>query len=435
MIIKIDDIKVSQRLRELDNSKVYDLMESIQLIGLLQPIVVDSECNLLAGMHRLEAIRTLGHDTIECNQINLSELEKDLVEVEENLVRHDLNVIEKSEHIILRESILESLGRRASIKDNQFTLNDSVEIDIISTTSDLAKELGVSKRNYQRIKQIYGISHTAREKLKETSISSNLDALLLIERLRDDDIQLEIANRITSGDTRNIRRLIKDIKNENKRDELAQQVENYKNSNHKKLQLYHGDFREVGFNIEDDSVDMIFADLPYITDDALDLYEGLSELGSRVLKDGASCLCYVTQSMVHDVLSVMSQYLNYYWIIAIKHGGNIGRHGRGIFVEWKPIVWFVKGDRKRDEFVADFVYSERTEKMFHEWEQSIKEAEYYITHLSNVGDTILDATLGSGTTGVAAVTCSRNFIGIEKDKRTFDIATTRINTFLGDLDV
>ena len=66
MIIKIDDIKVSQRLRELDDTKVYVLMESIQLVGLLHPIVIDSDNNLLAGNHRLEAHRILGRDTIEC---------------------------------------------------------------------------------------------------------------------------------------------------------------------------------------------------------------------------------------------------------------------------------------------------------------------------------------------------------------------------------
>ena len=48
-IIKIDDISVSQRLREIDQEKVDDLVESIRLVGLLQPIVVDSENNLLAG--------------------------------------------------------------------------------------------------------------------------------------------------------------------------------------------------------------------------------------------------------------------------------------------------------------------------------------------------------------------------------------------------
>ena len=103
--IELDQIKVSQRLRELDDTKVNELVESIQLVGLLHPILVDSECNLLAGNHRLEAMRLIGCETIECKQVNLSELENELVQIDENLIHNDLNLIEQSEHIIMRESI------------------------------------------------------------------------------------------------------------------------------------------------------------------------------------------------------------------------------------------------------------------------------------------------------------------------------------------
>ena len=168
MIIKIDDIKVSQRLRELDDTKVYDLMESIQLVGLLHPIVIDSDHNLLAGNHRLEAYRILGRDTIECKVVNLSELENELVQIDENLINNDLSMIEKSEHIILRESILDDLGIRAAQGENQHGSVKSY------TTSKLASELDISKRKYQWIKQISKINHTAREILKYTDISNNL---------------------------------------------------------------------------------------------------------------------------------------------------------------------------------------------------------------------------------------------------------------------
>jgi len=41
--IEINKIKVGTRLRKIDQSKVNDLVESIQLIGLLQPIVIDTD--------------------------------------------------------------------------------------------------------------------------------------------------------------------------------------------------------------------------------------------------------------------------------------------------------------------------------------------------------------------------------------------------------
>ena len=52
--------------------------------------------------------------------------------------------------------------------------------------------------------------------------------------------------------------------------------------------------------------------------------------------------------------------------------------------------------------------------------------QYYIENSSEVGDTVLDPFMGSGTTGVAAKNTGRNFIGIELDAEYFDIARGRI---------
>ena len=422
--VEINQIKVGTRLRKIDQDKVNDLVESIRLVGLLHPIVVDANNNLLAGNHRLEAYRTLGKDQIPAQIIDMDELNAELVQIDENLILNQLTILETAEHLIRREEILTKLGKRSTVKDNQYA---GVNSDT-STTKELASELGLLERKYQRIKQVHKIDPDAREILKETDVSNNLNGLLLIERLKDDQIQIEVAKRVTDDNSRHIKGLIKEIQKEIKQGEILKQLDDFKNSQQEGIQLYHGDFREVGQQIRDQSIDLIFTDPPYIDEDSLDLYQGLSELGNRVLKDGGSCLCYVTQTMLHQVLNVMSKNLDYYWIISIKHGGNNGRHGRGIFVEWKPILWFVKGKKKRSsDFVADFVYSTPPEKILHRWEQSTKEAEYYISHLSVVGEVVLDPMMGTGTTGVSSLSCSRNFVGIEKEKKTFDIARGRIS--------
>ena len=53
--------------------------------------------------------------------------------------------------------------------------------------------------------------------------------------------------------------------------------------------------------------------------------------------------------------------------------------------------------------------------------------EYLIKTYTNEGETVLDNTFGSGSTGVAAVNLNRNFIGIEMNDKYFDIASKRIN--------
>lgn len=52
--------------------------------------------------------------------------------------------------------------------------------------------------------------------------------------------------------------------------------------------------------------------------------------------------------------------------------------------------------------------------------------EYLIATYSNPGDRVLDPTMGSGTTGVAAINLGRQFMGIEKDERFFAVAGQRL---------
>ena len=53
--------------------------------------------------------------------------------------------------------------------------------------------------------------------------------------------------------------------------------------------------------------------------------------------------------------------------------------------------------------------------------------EYLIKTYTNEGETVLDATMGSGSTGVACVNTDRNFIGFETEKNFYDISQKRID--------
>ena len=64
----------------------------------------------------------------------------------------------------------------------------------------------------------------------------------------------------------------------------------------------------------------------------------------------------------------------------------------------------------------------------HPTQKPVALMEYLIKTYTNEGETVLDFTMGSGTTGVAAKNLNRNFIGIERDETYFNIAKERIET-------
>ena len=65
----------------------------------------------------------------------------------------------------------------------------------------------------------------------------------------------------------------------------------------------------------------------------------------------------------------------------------------------------------------------------HPTQKPVALLEYLIKTYSNENDTVLDFTMGSGSTGVACRNTNRDFIGIELDKTYFDIAVERINNY------
>ncbi len=64
---------------------------------------------------------------------------------------------------------------------------------------------------------------------------------------------------------------------------------------------------------------------------------------------------------------------------------------------------------------------------FHPTQKPVALMEYLVSTFTNEGETVLDFTMGSGTTGVACRNLNRKFIGIELDENYFKIAEERIN--------
>ena len=72
-------------------------------------------------------------------------------------------------------------------------------------------------------------------------------------------------------------------------------------------------------------------------------------------------------------------------------------------------------------------YNREVGKTVHPTQKPIELLEYLIKTYTNENDTVLDFTMGSGSTGVACMNLDRHFIGIELDKDYFDIAKDRMS--------
>jgi DNA modification methylase len=62
----------------------------------------------------------------------------------------------------------------------------------------------------------------------------------------------------------------------------------------------------------------------------------------------------------------------------------------------------------------------------HPTQKPVALLEYLIKTYTNEGETVLDFTMGSGSTGVACLNTNRNFIGIELDQKYYNIAKSRL---------
>ena len=104
--IKIADIIIPERKRQINENKVRELAESIKVSGLLQPVVVTTQRLLVAGAHRLAACRRLDIMEISATVIDNAEAQKELAEIEENLVRHSLTALERCFQLRRRKKTL-----------------------------------------------------------------------------------------------------------------------------------------------------------------------------------------------------------------------------------------------------------------------------------------------------------------------------------------
>ena len=188
MQIAVEKIHVKEGRRGLDGVHVKELAESIQELGMLNPLTIDREYNLIAGLHRLEAVKQLGLKEVECTVSSLEGLQAELAEIDENIVRSGLSAIEYGEILLRRKEIYETLhpetkhgGDRRSeeIKRTKCPLDP-----VRSFVDDTAEKLKVDPRTVRRqIQTAKNLDPEAKEIIRSTDTQITKKGAMKLSRL------------------------------------------------------------------------------------------------------------------------------------------------------------------------------------------------------------------------------------------------------------
>ena len=150
--LAIKDISVRRRFRK-EFGDIRALAESIQDVGLLQPIAVDRQYRLIGGARRIEAFKSLGHTSIPCHVVDLEDLIRG--EAAENMMRKDFT---PSEAVAIAKA-LEPLERKKAAErerhgrpkrgENFTPLSDGTK-----SVDRLARAVGMSRPTLEKAKAV-----------------------------------------------------------------------------------------------------------------------------------------------------------------------------------------------------------------------------------------------------------------------------------------
>ena len=203
MLIKIEQIIVKPGRREIDEKHVEELAKSIRSLSLLNPITVDQEYTLIAGLHRLEAMKLLGYSEIECNVTSLDGLRADLAELDENLIRKGLSTLDFDELMQRRKEIYEALnpttrwgGDHCSEKSKMSKCNLALPKSFIDDTADTT---GLSKSTIsRRIRASKNLTPEAKQILRQGNVDITKTDALRLSKLPPEQ-QMVAATQLSEG--------------------------------------------------------------------------------------------------------------------------------------------------------------------------------------------------------------------------------------------
>lgn len=200
--IAVEMIRLNGNLRSVDQDKVKDIVESVRAVGLIHPLTLSSDYYLLSGRHRFEAIKALGRTSVECRVLPYKHdsPEAKLVEIDENLMRREITVLEQGEYLLERDQVLKVMGSRLSrgIKRSTDSAKPAVTAGLAKTTAEMAAEIGLSERTARvRMQIARRLTPVQRDRIRATPLADRANDLLEIAQINDAKCRAAVIKKVT----------------------------------------------------------------------------------------------------------------------------------------------------------------------------------------------------------------------------------------------
>ena len=217
--IPLTEIDVGDRLRGIDDDAAAVIAASMQEQGQRTPIEVrkvGKRYRLIAGAHRMRALVLAGIDTAFAVVVKADDLHAQLLEIDENICRRELNELDKATFLAKRKEVYEALHPETKHGgDRKSDQVDSLVHLIPSFTEATAQKLGLDARSVRRSVHRYtSIVPDVREKIAGTWLANNGAQLDALSR-ETPEFQRQIANfAVQWPGVKNVSEILRQIRNQ-----------------------------------------------------------------------------------------------------------------------------------------------------------------------------------------------------------------------------
>jgi ParB family chromosome partitioning protein len=206
VMVRIDELNGSKGPRR-DLGDLTDLIASIAAVGVLHPIIVDKDGNIIAGHRRVAACRALGLKRIPAIVLAGGTIQQRLAAIDENLCRKDLNALERGEWLAERKVLYEELHPEARQGGAPGIAGGGKKTKPPGSggfVPDTAVRTGRGRSTISEEVKIATIAQEVRDKLRTTAVANRKGDLLRLAKCAPKE-QERIAERIVEGASRSVR--------------------------------------------------------------------------------------------------------------------------------------------------------------------------------------------------------------------------------------